>query len=707
LIADDEPVVRSAISAQLKANFDVIAEAGDADAAIRLAKEFRPAVALIDVEMPGGGLHATRGIRGGSPATVIVMFSSDRARSSVLQFLDAGAVAYLRKGASATQLAERLEEALDARSLVDTRGELARRAADDRFRAAFDEAGIGMAIMPLEGQDAGRLGAVNSAYATMLGRHGGELLGRNAETWTHPGDLSEGSNDPLWRLARGDLQRVGFETRYQHRDGHAVWVNVTAAGFCDEDGVRSAIVQVLDISDRKTFEAQLQHQADHDVLTGLYNRRRFQAELERELSRARRYGRPGALLAIDLDGFKFVNDSLGHAAGDELVTRLGRALQGALRDSDSLGRTGGDEFAVLLPETDEQAATTVAERLLGEIRRHGTIVRSGGRAQVTTSIGITTFEGADALVAEDLLVEADIAMYTAKSQGKDRASVYRRDESHRAEIAARQGWLHRLRKAVEHDELVLHAQPIAPVGHDGPPQFELLLRMLDDGGELIMPGTFLYNAERFGLIQAIDRWVLTRAVDLLHQYELHGMEIVLSVNVSPRTLNDVDIAQLLRELAAEHPIRDGSLVIEITETAAIADIGRVRQLADDIRALGCRLAIDDFGAGYATFYYLKHLSFDYIKIDGEFIKDLPHNATDQLVVRAVVDIARGLGAETVAEFVQDNETLGLLEKFGVGYAQGYHIGRPGPLDVVLPALKESHEATPANTCASRPDSETR
>jgi diguanylate cyclase (GGDEF)-like protein/PAS domain S-box-containing protein len=686
LIADDEPVVRAALSAQLKTKFCVVGEAEDADGAIALARRHRPDAVLLDVEMPGGGLHATQTIHDLSPETVIVILSSDTARSSVLRFLDAGAVAYLRKGTSAQQISVRLTEALEAGKLARQPVDHVRRASDDRFRAAFDEAGSGMAIMPLEGEDAGRLVSVNSAYARMLGREAGEMVGGNAERWTHPEDLPEGLDDRLAELAAGDVQRTEFEARYLHHDGQIVWADVTAASFCDENGVRSAIVQVLDVSERKNVEDQLQHLADHDALSDLYNRRRFDAELERELARAKRYDGRGALLALDLDGFKFVNDSLGHAAGDELVTRVGRALLAALRETDILARTGGDEFAVLLPEADEAGAMLVAQKLLEEIRNHGTIVRRSAHAQVTTSIGITTFQGSEPTTGEDLLVEADIAMYDAKGAGKDRVSIYRRDEQHRAQINERQDWLRRLRHAVNHDELVLFAQPITPIGPLRAPQFELLLRMGGADGELILPGTFLYNAERFGLMQSIDRWVLAQAVDLLHQYKARDIDIVLSVNVSPKTLNSIDIAQQLRELVADNPINDGSLIIEITETAAIAQIERAHELAHNLRALGCRIAIDDFGAGFATFYYLKHLNFDYIKIDGEFIKELPRNTIDQAVVRSVVDIARQLGAETIAEFVQDDETLAVLRQVGVDYAQGYHTGRPEALDIALPPL---------------------
>jgi diguanylate cyclase (GGDEF)-like protein/PAS domain S-box-containing protein len=520
----------------------------------------------------------------------------------------------------------------------------------------------------------------------MLGRETAELVGANLEKWTHADDLPDGVGDPLATLARGDLERVEFEQRYLHSDGHVLSALATAASYLDEDARRVAIIQVLDISERKRFEGQLAYLADHDMLTGLFNRRRFEQELDREIIRGRRYGGRGAVLALDLDGFKFVNDSLGHAAGDELVASLAGTMRRTLRDSDIVARTGGDEFAVILPESDEQAALLTAERLLSAISREGIMLRGTRHAQVTTSIGLTLFEGED-LPAEDLLVEADIAMYDAKSAGKNRVCVYNRDEQRRERITARQNWMQRLQQAIEEERFVLYAQPIVPVCSGGVPRFELLLRMPDEHGDLIPPGAFLYYAERFDLIQPIDYWVMTQAVQMLHDYHSQGIDISLAINVSGKTLNKGAIGEHLRQLLETHEIPEGRLVIEVTETAAIANIQRARELARYLRELGCRLALDDFGAGFATFYYLKHLEFDYIKIDGEFIKHLPDTYADQLVVRAVVDIARGLGADTIAEFVQDDETLALLRELGVGYSQGYHTGRPGPLEAILPPLQ--------------------
>jgi diguanylate cyclase (GGDEF)-like protein/PAS domain S-box-containing protein len=557
------------------------------------------------------------------------------------------------------------------------------RASEDRFRIAFEHAAVPISTVSLEPEDFGTLLSVNPAYGELIGIPVAELIGTRVDDLILPEDLETSARTPLSRLARGDTHRVQFERRYLRADGEVVSTLVTDALYVDTDGRRTAIGQILDISERKRFEQQLQHLADHDALTGLFNRRRFEAELERALAHTRRFAGTTAVLSLDLDGFKFVNDSLGHAAGDQLVTRLAGAARRTLRETDVIARTGGDEFAVILANTDTAEAETVARKLLEAIRRAGATALEGRHTQVTASIGITTYRHGDQLEAEDLIIEADIAMYDAKHEGKDRHAVYRRDEQRRERIVARQDWLRRLKDTIDDERWVLFAQPIVPICSNGVPRYEVLLRMPDPAHELITPGAFLYNAERFGLIEQIDEWVLARVVRLLHEQTVAGNAIALSMNISGKTLNVGNITRSLEALLARYPIPEGRLTIEITETAAITNIEQARELAQEIRRLGCRLALDDFGAGFATFYYLKYLDFDYIKIDGEFIRHLPDNAADQLVVQAVVDIARGLGSDTIAEFVQDDRTTALLQKLGVGYGQGYHLGRPGPIEQQL------------------------
>jgi diguanylate cyclase (GGDEF)-like protein/PAS domain S-box-containing protein len=565
--------------------------------------------------------------------------------------------------------------------------EMARRAAEERFRAAFTHAPVGIAITGLEGAAYGRLVEANPALTRMLGYGPDELTGRTLTSITFSEDR-DATVRALQELSVGSA--ISVELRLANRDGREVWVLLSSTPLPDpaHTSLRCAITQILDISERKRFESHLRHLADHDALTGLLNRHRFESELARVTAEVRRYRRRASLLELDLDGFKEVNDRFGHPVGDELITRVGALLRDTVRTTDIVARLGGDEFVVILPEAGPEDAKRLATRILDAVRACGQITVGDQHAQVTASIGLTSFDGDTGLTGAELIAEADVALYEAKAQGRNCRMLYDRTKPDHQPVSRGRSWTERLRAGVEEDRFVLHAQPIRGICAEEAERYELLLRLRDEDGTLIGPGAFLQNAERFNLMGEIDRWVLGRAVRLLEAHERAGNDISLSVNVSGRTMNDLDFADELAVLLADHPVAPGRLILEVTETAAIVNLDRARELALELRALGCRFALDDFGSGFASFTYLKHLDFDYLKIDGEFIRQLSRTPTDQLVVRAVVDIARGLDTKTVAEFVGDDPTVELLRSLGIDYGQGYHLGRPGPLELVLPALDE-------------------
>ena len=400
--------------------------------------------------------------------------------------------------------------ALDITDRVAT--EVALREAEAQLRVTVEHAPIGVALVDLQSGARGHLLSANPAFARLIGDEYPIEYGLVLSSLLHPEDVESLERD-LRRLAGSDTDRMELEVRCLHGNGRIVWLLLTGAKLPGPAGAGRAVIHATDIEERKRFEGQLQYLADHDALTGLYNRRRFEVELERAVAQAERYGDHASVLLIDLDNFKYVNDTMGHSRGDELVTRVGELLRAALRETDVVARLGGDEFAVIASRADAQEGWSVARKVLEALRERAVILGEDRHARVTASIGLTSFEGGSGLTAEELLVEADIAMYQAKEGGKNQVSAYEREADHRHRLSLRHSWLERLRAAVEEERFELLAQPIRGICATDTERHELLLRMRGDDGELVPPGTFLPNAERFGLIGRIDRWVFAQALD--------------------------------------------------------------------------------------------------------------------------------------------------------------------------------------------------
>lgn len=439
----------------------------------------------------------------------------------------------------------------------------------------------------------------------------------------------------------------------------------------------------LDITERKRFEAQLSHLANHDALTGLYNRHRFEEELKIQLSQANRYLVHGALLWCDLDQFKDINDSLGHRAGDELLIKVATSLREQVRETDILARPGGDEFAVLLPFTGRDEAQQIAARLLDGIRQNP-VVAGGKPVRTTASIGIVLYPEHGA-TSEELLAHADVAMYQAKREGRNRFMVFSGDREWQAQLSSGMERIAHLREALEGDDFQLYLQPIVDIRTGRVARFELLLRLVTEDGRVLAPESFLGIAERFGLMRDIDRWVVARAIRLIGEQWRYGRELHLEVNLSGTAFADLEMLPWIQRELSAVGIDPAHLVLEITETAAVTDLNQASRFIETLKRLGCQFAVDDFGVGFSSFYYLKHLPVDLLKIDGSFIENLPHDPVNQNLVKAMVEMARGLGIQTVAEYVGDAETMAWLRDNGLDYAQGYYIGRPGPAWEVLEA----------------------
>ncbi len=539
------------------------------------------------------------------------------------------------------------------------------------FENAFTHAPIGMALVDM----GGRVLRVNDALCRITGYTATAVRAHSFSSLSDPHDVDSDASQHLDLLA-GRIQTYQVEKRYQHAWGHSIWVLLSVSLVRDDDGQpRQFIAQVQDISERKELEGRLEHLVDHDFLTALFNGRRFEQALAQETKSAARYGGGGAVLLLDLDHFKAVNDQFGHRAGDDLLKTVAAALRSRTRDTDVLARLGGDEFAIILPQVDATQAEVVADGIVKALRRQ-TAMLADHQIPVTASIGVALFDG---LTNTEILAAADLAMYEAKEAGRDRFALYRPLPDAPLRVSSRLAEAERIQRALTNDQLELYCQPILDLATNAISQYELLLRLRTGDGKLLPPSAFLYVAERFGTILAIDSWVVRQAVALIARETKAGRSLTLNVNLSAKSIGNPEFVAVLDRAVMETPIAPARLVFELTETAAIGNIEHAKTFTAELSERGYRFALDDFGTGFGSFYYLKHLPFDYFKIDGDFIRGFGANATDQLVVEAIVGIAKGMGKKTVAEFVTDQDTTDRLRRSGIDYAQGFHVGVPRPI----------------------------
>ena len=454
---------------------------------------------------------------------------------------------------------------------------------------------------------------------------------------------------------------VGAEVRLLTADGGGRWAQMHFTRLSDGP----LLTQVIDVSERRGLEVELRHQAEHDQLTELLNRRGFQRRLGALLEHGRA---SGAVMLIDLDHFKAVNDTLGHHVGDQVIHAAGAALRSSLRADDIVARIGGDEFAVLLPGADLERAQATAQRLVEA-------VEFGVEHGVTASVGVAMLDGS-LTTADSALMAADLAMYDAKHEGRRRTAFY--DGGSESSTHTRLQWVDRIRTALAEERLTLFAQPIMDLD-TGRMHHEILLRMLAPDGELIAPDAFLPIAEQFGLMGEIDRWVATRAIEAIVANP--ERDLVFEVNLSGSSLGSPELLEAIR--GAMVGVARGRVIFEITETAAVTNLEDAHAFATELAALGCRFALDDFGVGFGSFTYVKHLPFDYLKIDGEFVRESATSEEDRVILESLIHAARGLGKRTIAEYVEDAETVALLRELGVDMVQGFYIGVPRPLAEVI------------------------
>jgi len=585
-----------------------------------------------------------------------------------------GLRASLRDTTALNQAEKGLREALNDLGLSETtQRRYAQEAQQERARLVSLLSAMNLGIL-FVGTD-GRVIYHNPAFqriwmiadaSDLMGMQANEVLAHSSSVLSRPDHFSRHMLSVL------ETREVSDSFEIQMADGRVVTqLNYPVR---DKDGQFIGHLWIYeDVTNERQTAAQLAYLAERDALTGLYNRHRFQQEILRMLADCDRGGTQGALLFFDLDEFKVINDNFGHRAGDTLLIRVAREVGALVRRNEVLTRLGGDEFALLVPGASEEEAVQLAERV---VRAVASIPFrfEGQNLRLSASLGIALYPS-HAADGDELVAHADAAMYQAKQAGKNTWRVYRSDLDKTRSMVEHMTWNDRITRALENKLLQLHFQGIYDAGSGVLVHLEALVRMVDeqDPDQLIMPGRFIPMAEKSGKILEIDRWVVAEAVRLLR--EKPNMPDV-AVNISGRSFDDPRLPQYIDDLLRDNGVAPRRLLVELTETSAVSDLADAQRFIEALRATGCGVCLDDFGSGFSSFAYLKHLEVEMVKIDGLFVRNLPTDRDNQVFVKAIADVARGMGKRTIAEFVEDASTLAMLREFGVDMVQGYHLDKP-------------------------------
>ncbi len=472
-----------------------------------------------------------------------------------------------------------------------------------------------------------------------------------------------------------------------HRDGYVISVKQFVSPMRNRNNqVIGAVIALHDITDAKKMEQSLTYQATHDILTGLINRSEFESRLRLSIDRTKTDKIISALLYFDMDNFKIINDTSGHAAGDQLLRQISKILQERLRRGDVLARLGGDEFGAILEGCPIDQATLIATEICKEIQNY-TFIWEMQRFNVGVSIGLVAINE-DCNGVDQLLSLADSSCYAAKDLGRNRVHVFQDDDADVMKKKGEMQWVSRINKALQEERFVLYFQTIKPVNcEEKGLHFELLLRMKDEHGNLIPPAAFLPAAEHYGIIKILDHWVVRSAFSWLNDNPDLTKEVELcSINLSGSSIGDEHFMHHLSEHFRNCQFPAEKICFEVTETAAIQNLSVASTFIDTIKELGCSFSLDDFGSGMSSFGYLKQLNIDYLKIDGLFVKDIVIDPVDAAMVKSINEVGQIMGLKTIAEYVENDDILDVIREIGVDFAQGYGISRPRPLDEIAQFL---------------------
>jgi len=565
---------------------------------------------------------------------------------------------------------------------------------DEKERAQVTLNSIGDAVITTD--TAGRVTFLNPVAENMTGWNTGDARGQTLETVFQI--INETTRktveSPVGRALRENrIVGLANHTVLIRRDGKELHIEDSAAPIRNRNGEISGVVLVFnDVSEKRMLALQLSYQACHDSLTGLANRSEFELALGKLIANAAALHRYHALLYLDLDQFKVINDTCGHGAGDLLLREIADLLKVKIRGSDTLARLGGDEFGVLLENCPREKAQSIAQELLETIREFR-FDWEEKTFSVGVSIGLVEITE-DSGSAARMLSAADTACYAAKDMGRNQVQIYQPDNEEMARRHGEMHWVARIAKAFEEERFMLFYQPIVPLasGDRDTEHIEILIRLLDENNQMVPPDSFIPAAERYNLMRSIDRWVVANTFNWLVANP--ERDIVCAINLSGQSIGDEQFLHFLFNQFKGTGVAPGKICFEITETAAIANILKASEFIGELKAIGCRFSLDDFGSGLSSFSYLKNLPVDYLKIDGIFVKDMERAPIDCAMVEAINSIGHIMGIKTIAEYVENDAILEKIKAIGVDYAQGFGIAKPTHL--VGAAFPETQVTNPSS-----------
>jgi diguanylate cyclase (GGDEF)-like protein/PAS domain S-box-containing protein len=648
-----------------------------ADGLARL-KHGRVDAILLELNLPDStGLTTFLRVQPKATHVPIVVLVGEQNDESGTEAVQRGALDFLVREQLTTSMVERVLRYATER----THTLLALKASEQRYRELFQNVTAGVFQTTADG----KFMAANPALVRMLGYDSeDELLDLEISRDVY----MEPDHRQNWvRAMHEDGEVRNAELVLKRRDGSKIVVLENSRAVRDTEGnVLFYEGTLTDITAAHELSQQLSYDASHDALTGLANRREFELRLQRALEMSQATGVEHAVLFLDLDRFKTVNDTCGHVAGDELLRQLGEVLQGRIRAADVVARLGGDEFAVLLHNCALNDALQVGQALLKSVQDFE-FVWGANTFRLGVSIGIVAVDARFKRIAQ-VINAVDSACYQAKDAGRNRMSVYQEGALMTQQRHGEMGWVARAKRALAENRLFLEAQPIQPLGPgpDGEPRlphYEVFVRMRDESGRVVPPGAFLPAVERYNLSVRYDRWVIAAALEWARDHgQLFQRVSRLFINLTRDSIADLETVDFIRQALATTGVDPSHVGFETAESVAIGNLGKANQLIGMLRRAGCAFALDDFGSGVSSFAYVKALGADYLKIDGMYVGNLSQDRVDYAMVRSIKDIGHVMGKRVIAKSVESDAVLQKLREIGVDYAQGFAVGTPKPLSEI-------------------------